>query len=230
MFLISGPQADQGLANEQKILYGRRTLELWDGETMRRRLSATIAAVLVVAAILVGCGGSSGGSASSSAPTEEASKQFFDPEALKGGKEAVATFGKEASGSERAEASAVLEENLTARQAGDIAGQCATLGKRGMESVSQESAKSPSKCVAELKKIAEPLSSTETARKDTLDGEIDAFRVGGNKAYALYHGNDGKDYAMPMEREDGSWKVGGILTIELPTEEAEPKPPKKKGA
>lgn len=195
----------------------------------KQRLAAAIAVALLVAAFLAGCGGSSGGSSSSSAPAE-ASRQFLDPEALEGGKEAVATFGKEASGNERAEASAVLEENLTARQAGDIDGQCATLGKRGLESVSQESAKSPSKCVAELKKIAEPLSSTEKAREDTLGGEIDAFRVEGNQAYALYHGSNGKDYAMPMEREGGSWKVGGILTIELPTEEAEPKAPKKKGA
>lgn len=195
----------------------------------KQQLAATIAVVLLVAAFLAGCGGSSGGSASSPAPAE-ASRQFLDPEALEGGKEAVATFGKEASGNERAEASSVLEENLNARQAGDIAGQCATLGQRGLESVSQESAKNPSKCVAELKKIAEPLSSTEKARKDTLGGEIDAFRIDGNKGYALYHGTDDKDYAMPMEREGGSWKVGGILTIELPTEEAEPKPPKKKGA
>jgi len=184
---------------------------------------------VLVAAFLPGCGGGSGGSNSSTASVE-ASKQFQDPEALEGGKEPVATFGKEASESERAEASAVLDENLTARQEGDIAGQCGTLGKRGLESVSATSAKEPSKCVAELKKIAEPLSSTENARKDTLAGEIAALRVDGKKAYALYHGNDGNDYAMPMEQEGGRWKVGGILTIELPTEEAELKPPKKKGA
>lgn len=191
-------------------------------------------AVLIAAALLAGCGGSSGASSgSSSQAPEEASKQFQDPKGSKG-KEPIATFGKESGEAERGEASAVLAKNLTARQEANFAEQCATLGKAGLESVlgpwKEADAKAAAKCTKALKGFAEPLAQSKTIRADTLNGEIAALRIEGGHAYALYHGTDGKDYAMPMEEEDGQWKVGSITTIELPSAEAKTEPPSKKGA
>jgi hypothetical protein len=183
----------------------------------------------LVALLLVGCGG--GGSSSSVGATNadskvaEPSKEFHDPEGPKG-PEPVATFGKESDASEREEASAVLSQNLKARQKADFATQCETLGKRGLESfLGKGKGNERSKCQKELKKLAEPLSGSKKIRTDTLTGEIAALRVKGNLAWALYHGSDGKDNAMPMEREGVDWKVGGILTTELPKEESKPKKP-----
>ena len=66
-----------------------------------------------------------------------------------------------------------------------------------------------------MKKLASPLSRTKEARKDTLTGSITALRVKGGQGYALYHGNDGTDYAVPLEKEGGTWKVSSIETKEL---------------
>lgn len=178
-----------------------------------------VVVAVLLAALLVGCGG--GGSSGSDSSAGEAGRQFKDPEGPKG-KEAVATFGKESGETERSAASAILTENLVARQEADFGKQCATLGKRGLESVlgpwKSADAKEVSKCAKALKGFAEPLSSSKAIRKNTLSGEISALRVKGRRGYALYHGNDGNDYAMPMEKEGGSWKVGSITTIKLPTE------------
>lgn len=46
-------------------------------------------------------------------------------------------------------------------------------------------------------------------------GPIAALRIEGDKAYALVHGNDGHDYAMPMQMEAGEWRVSAILLIPL---------------
>jgi hypothetical protein len=196
------------------------------------RKATTVLLAVLIAALVAGCGGSSGGSSSSPAP-EEASKQFQDPKGSKG-KEPVATFGKESGQAERAAASAILAKNLTARQEADFAEQCATLGKAGLESVlgpwKEANAKAVAKCATALKGFAEPLAQSKTIRADTLNGEIAALRIEKGHAYALYHGTDGKDYAMPMEEEGGQWKVGSITTIELPTgKEAKSEPPAKKG-
>ncbi len=135
----------------------------------------------------------------------------------------MATFGKESDEAERSAASAVLSESLEARQAADFAAQCATLGKRGMKAVFGPGGKvEPSECAATLERLAKPLSKSNGVRTDTLSGEIDALRVKGEQAFALYHGNDGNDYAMPMEKEGGRWKVGSLITIELPKKELKP--------
>lgn len=73
-----------------------------------------------------------------------------------------------------------------------------------------------SECKLALEKLAKPLSGSKAFRVDTLTGEIAALRVKGNEGFALYHGNDGNDYEMPMEKEAGRWRVASIATLELP--------------
>jgi hypothetical protein len=230
VLLSAGDQID--LQMKWKILYIRPILRRGHEETAGHHRAMSMVLAVVIVALVAGCGGGSGGSSSSPA-AGEARRQFQNPEGPKGS-EAVATFGKEAGEAERSEASAVLAENLRARQEANFAKQCATLGKLGLESVlgpwKNADAKEIAKCTAALKGFAEPLSGSKAVRKNTLSGEIAALRIKGGQAYALYHGNDGKDYAMPMEQEGGSWKVGSITTIELPTGKAKTEPPQKKGA
>lgn len=194
------------------------------------RWAATVVVLVLAVAIAVGCGG--GSSTDSSTKTSgEPSRQFQDPKGPNG-PEPVATFGAESGDGERSDASNVLAENLTARQDADFTAQCATLGKRGMEAVLGEGSSKANlaKCKTELEKVAKPLPSTKKIRTDTLDGEIAALRIKGDQAFALYHGTDGKDWAMPMEVDGGEWKVGAILTTELPQAKpkAESKSEKKK--
>lgn len=38
----------------------------------------------------------------------------------------------------------------------------------------------------------------------------------GSHAFAFYHGTDGEDYAMPMEKVGDSWKVDALVPLEAP--------------
>jgi hypothetical protein len=70
-------------------------------------------------------------------------------------------------------------------------------------------------CPSKLEAMAKPFNKTAEIRKDTFDGTIDEMRIKGTKAFALYHGNDGKNYSIPLQQEAGGWKVGSIVTTEI---------------
>ena len=59
-----------------------------------------------------------------------------------------------------------------------------------------------------------PSSPTPAAIQDTL-ASIAAFRVNGDRGFALYHGKNGKNYAVPLEKEGGKWKVGSVSTTAI---------------
>jgi hypothetical protein len=178
-------------------------------------------ALMSLSLVGAGCGG--GGSSSPASSSSAASDPSSGPEpnakfkASPEGKKIV-QFGEEASLGEWEEVNAVVVENLKAREEGDWANQCKTLSQAGIEGVG--GTKERSECPAALEKAARPVSVTKEVRKDTLPGSIQILRVKGNRGYALYNGSDGKDYAVPLEKEDGQWQVTQLLMIEL----ASPKP------
>lgn len=185
--------------------------------SMRRGgLCAAFLVVLLGLALLAG--GCGGGGSSSPSSTSSTQKTAAGPEpnakfkTSKAGQELV-QFGKEGSLTEWEAANAVVVKNLKAREAGNWAEQCETLDQVGIEQI--EGAKNHKDCPAKLKAIGEPLSTTKEIRVDTLSGSIAVLRVKGNRGYALYHGNDGQDHAMPLEKEDGAWRVSSLKTINL---------------
>ena len=192
------------------------------GRTTSCGLRCGAAIFLVLAAVVAaGCGSSGstdpttgGASSQAAAGTQSFAKDTKSKE--------IVEFGQESAAPEREAASAILTENLKARQAAEFASQCSSLGKAGLETVvgkigagGAEIKKAQAKCPTTLKGLAEPLATSNEARKNTLSGPISALRVEGTKGYALYHGNDGKDWAMPMEKEGGKWLVASISTTEL---------------
>jgi hypothetical protein len=178
------------------------------------------AALASIGLLAVGCGSGSNSSTSSGttgAAVAAGNGPELSAEFLNKTDRSIVKFGKEASAAEREAASAVLTESLEAREAGDFATQCATLTSTAIAEIpgARESGSLKDNCPAALKELATPLSQSAKARKNTLSGPITALRVEGNVAHALYHGNDGKDYAIGLEKENGVWKVGSIETIEL---------------
>lgn len=194
--------------------------------------------VIAVAAIVVGCGGGGGSNSDTDRAGTEVSqagqtevsqadqveaRKPSEPEASKtflkkGSKNKIATFGEEASAKEREAASSVLEENMQARESGEWAKQCSSLSPGAIEDVKEIASTQGGKgggCTKELEFRAQPLKLTKGLRANTMTGPIDALRFKGARAYALYHGADGRDYAMPMEKVDGEWKVDDLLTEEL---------------
>jgi ABC-type phosphate transport system substrate-binding protein len=169
---------------------------------------AFLLAALTLVLIVAGCGGGSS-SSSGSSPEAEPSAQFL----RKKGSNTIAEFGKEAAAAEREEANVVVTKSLKARQAADFKTQCETLSIGGIKGI--PGAENRKGCPAALKTTATPLSASKEARTDTLDGPIVALRVKGKDGYALYHGNDGQDYAVPLEKENGAWMVGSVNTTEI---------------
>jgi hypothetical protein len=162
-------------------------------------------AFVCLSLVIAGCGG---GSSSTSSSTE-ASKQFL----LAGHSNKLPKFGEEASADELEEADAIVAAMLKARAAADFAAQCTTLSKQEIAAI--PGVKNPRECVKALEELAAPLAKTKKVRSNTLKGSIGALRVKGDKAWALYHGTDGNDYAVPLEKEDGVWKVTSLVTTEL---------------
>jgi hypothetical protein len=186
-------------------------------ETREKARGAAVFAVTLIAVALVvaGCGGGSSGSEATAATTAgsstagDATAQFLKP----GETNPTVEFGKEASAALREEASKVVSKSLKAREAAAFETQCQTLSLKAIHTV--PGGNNRKVCPAALKKLATPLSKSTKARKDTLSGPIAAMRVKEGEGYALWHGSDGKDYSVQLEKEGGSWKVASILTTEL---------------
>jgi hypothetical protein len=177
-----------------------------DANNRRRAALATI--LLVVIAAVAGCGSGSTGT--------DASAGGLPSEFIKHGNEdnRYARYGHEATEQEREEAAKILSENLKAREAANWVRQCASLSVGVASEVEQGERKHG--CVASLRSAGEPLKNTASVRKDTFSGTIAVLRVKGNHAYALFHGTDHKDHAIPMLKEDDAWKVASLLIVEAP--------------
>lgn len=112
---------------------------------------------------------------------------------------------KAASGDpERDAASAVLVAYMSARAAADWPTACAQLAPQGIKSL--ERFAGPGRgCVATFTAIYPRLAPGTWA--NTMTGPITILRPDG---VAIYHGSTGKDYAMPMVKEGGAWKVAAL--------------------
>jgi hypothetical protein len=163
--------------------------------------------VFAMAVAFGGCGGSSGTSETANGASVS---EFVDPS----DPSKFAEFGHVANSEEREAASEVLEQNLAARQAGAWAEQCSSLTIGAIHEVELIFGHAKG-CAKALRKTAEPLKETAQSRTDTLSGPISVLVIKGERAYALYHGNDGKDYSIPMRMEEGVWKVGSLVTLEV---------------
>jgi hypothetical protein len=186
-------------------------------------------AVIAVGLVMAGCGGGSGGSVGDASSGIEPSVQFLKAT----GPNELVEFGAEASRAEREEANAVLEENFKARAAADFTAQCVTLSAQTIKEVDytahvSSTRKSEKGCGGKLRELATPLSKSKEAREDRLDGPIPAMRIKGKRAYALFHGTDGKNWVMPMKKEGGEWRVAALQEEALPAKSAPKSPTKSK--
>jgi hypothetical protein len=136
----------------------------------------------------------------------------------KGGLNTPAKFGHIADRQEREAVSAVISRNFEDRSAGRWGAQCATYAAAMVERAEVEARKKRLKgtCANGLRAAAQPLSRTKAVRANTLVGPVDVFRVKGDEGVALYHGTQHTDYAMPMRKEGGEWKLASFLSIVVP--------------
>ena len=188
-----------------------------------RPTSRHICALALLALALSGCGGGSGG------PTEAAetesrlfpwikgpTRQFLVP----GGDNVVQTFGKEGTKAEREQASQVIEAWMRARAAQDWKKDCSYFSRLYRREITKDAHGvtdgKVKNCPQALAYFGHEASGDYV---DNLDGPIVSLRVGVFKGqrhlgWAQYHGNDGKDWIVPMNKEAGRWKVGIATPID----------------
>jgi len=148
------------------------------------------------------------------------SREFLVP----GGDNVVQTYGEEASKQERERASQVIALWMKARAAQDWQKDCGFFSRAYIHSLVATDATQVTNgkvktCPAALAYFGHLASGSY---KNNLTGEIDSLRVGegqgvaGNpvtSGYAQYHGNDGKDWVIPVEKEGGEWKIAKAAPI-----------------
>jgi hypothetical protein len=179
-----------------------------------RRFSLLTVVVVLCAAVGAGCGGDEAtGEPEADAKQERLypwlegpSREFL----IRGGDNEVQTFGREASKGEREQASKVIQAWMRARAAQDWAKDCSYFSRKYIHLLVATDAVSASggkvkNCPQALAYFGHQASGDY---KNNLAGPIDSLRVGEGHGYAQYHGNDGHDWVIPVDREDGEWWIG----------------------
>ena len=128
---------------------------------------------------------------------------------VRGGDNAVQTFGGEATKAEREQASQVIAAYLRARAAKDFETECRYFSHHYIERLVGRDAMivtdgRVTTCPGALDYFGSAASSDF---KNTLDGPIDSLRIHKGRGWAQYHGNDGRDWVVPVDKEDGKWLV-----------------------
>lgn len=177
-----------------------------------RKLSLAFA-LLLAALLVAGCGGSD--STTDSASKEETvdwsiyppgpTRQFIIP----GGDNAVQTFGREATAAERKQASETIAAWMRARAVQDWAKDCSYFGSGYTENITTDA---HGVTHGRVKSCPEALAYFKhEASGDYVNNfkgtTVASLRIGEGHGYAQYHGNDGKDWIVPVERNEGEWKV-----------------------
>jgi len=166
--------------------------------------------LVLAMAITSGCAGSDSTAADRTTnrqePTQTSgpSREFVIP----GGDNTIQYFGREGTPAEREEASKVVVAWDKARADRNWPTDCQLLSQSYIDTVVTD-AKATSKgkatnCVQSLTFFGAIASGRSTP---TTTGPIDSLRVSQGTGYAQYHGRKGVDWIVPLEKEDGGWKV-----------------------
>jgi hypothetical protein len=167
------------------------------------RIKALVALALVAlaASLLGACGGSaSGGSDQFRAQT----------------KSPLLDFGEEGSESELANAEKTVSEYLAVHSKEDWKAACDLLSGSMLDKIEHLAISSTGledkSCPSFLESFA-VLSAQEKKEGATI--ESGSLRRQGDKGYLLYYGNGEVVYAMPLDRQDGSWRVAALRSQRL---------------
>lgn len=182
---------------------------------IRKLLLLAVSLACCSAAVVAGCGSG----VEATGETEPAAKQeplypwLKGPSRqflIRGGDNSVQTFGREATKAEREQASEVIQAWMKARAAQDWAKDCSYFSRKYIHRLVAEDAVKVShgkvkNCPQALAYFGHQASGTY---ENNLSGPIDSLRVGEGHGYAQYHGNDGHDWVITVDRERSRWWVG----------------------
>jgi hypothetical protein len=133
------------------------------------------------------------------------------------GDNSIPNYGSEASRSELVAATDSLGAYLDARAGADWPRACSFLGaqvQKQLGLLAGEPGSGSGGCVAAYAKLASRIETSD--RRSPLVGGLAAFRVEGDKAFALFYGPHEQQYMMPMVSEGGAWKANQLEPIPWP--------------
>lgn len=165
---------------------------------------------VMAAASMAGCGAGNS-AAEGPGPSARPTQEFIIP----GGDNTIQYFGREGSEAERAEASDVVQAWDRTRAGRDWQGDCRYLSRSYTQTVVLD-ARHTSKgkatnCVQALAFFGSVASGSS---EPTTTGPIDSLRVSHGTGYAQYHGRNGVDWIVPLEKEHDRWKVAVTAPVD----------------
>jgi hypothetical protein len=137
---------------------------------------------------------------------------------VKGGDNSIQEFGAEADTSEFEEAAAVVHNFLDARAAGDWAAVCTYMSSSIIESFEElaEGAQQieDRSCAGLVEALMNP-AAKRLMQVEAAKADVRSLRTEGDRGFVIYTGVEGSVYAVPMAREDGTWKVGSLTATQI---------------
>lgn len=137
---------------------------------------------------------------------------------VEGGDNSVQEFGEEASESELDAAATALHNFLDARAEGAWDSACSFLAsevKQSLQALAAQGAQSEdTSCSAVLERITNP-AALPALRSEAARADVGSLRIEGDRAFVVYRGLKDSILAVPMAREDGSWKVAALAGTPL---------------
>jgi hypothetical protein len=156
------------------------------------RALALMASVALISP-LVSCGGSSDSSGAAGSG--------------KGSSASVASFGRQATGTERAGASKSLQEFFGAWVAGDSAKACSLMSASTKQNLAVFASQFKG-CTAQVNALRAAMPAKTLARFRGV--QVTGMRIDGNRGFLLYRDAQGTSSAFPVIREGAAWRVGAI--------------------
>jgi hypothetical protein len=176
------------------------------------------AALVLAIALASGCGGGEASTVAEKAENERLYPWLKGPTReflIRDGDNAVQTYGREATRAERERASRVIAAWMRARVAQNWKKDCSYFSRQYRHNLVANDAAVVSK--GKVKNCAQALAfwghQASGSYKNNLTGPIDSLRVGKSHSYAQYHGDDGHDWIIVVEKEGGQWRLASTKPI-----------------
>jgi hypothetical protein len=175
-------------------------------------------ALMLMIALGSGCGGGESSTVAEGTENERLYPWLKGPTReflIREGDNEVQTYGREATKAEREQASLVIAAWMRARAAQNWKKDCSYFSRRYRHSLIATDAMVVSE--GKVKNCAQGLAYwghvASGTYKNNLTGPIDSLRVGKSHSYAQYHGNDGHDWVIVVEKEGGKWRLASTKPI-----------------
>jgi hypothetical protein len=179
---------------------------------MSKNLNLAVGIALLVIMGIAGCGSDSSTRASDGTSVEkEIYPQVTGPTReflVDGGDNIVQLAGTEGTEAERQQVSRLIDLWMRARAAEDWKAECKYLARSFQMTLVADAYRASNgranSCPEAFEYFGEAASGDGV---NTFPGKVPSLRVEGRTAWAQYHGRDGKDWIVPVAKENGEWMV-----------------------